>query len=73
MTYLIKMGCSTRKSTDPKSPLWDQFYEYRPGDIVDKFPEWVPVKDWEDSGHVAVVTNKLKNDVSKEEDAEGGN
>lgn len=55
MSYLIKKGCSTRKSPDPRGKLWDEFYSYRPGDIVEKFPEWVPINEWLASEHISKV------------------
>lgn len=55
--YRVIAGTAVRLSRDRTDPLWDQFVEFEPGQIVTEgsYPDWANVAGWLASGHWQVV------------------
>lgn len=60
MAYRIVYGVSTRKSNKKEDPDYEKFLSYRPGDIVEEFPSWVPVDELKKSGHIEIIKQEAK-------------
>lgn len=58
--YRVLLGVSTRKSPDQNNPLYEKFFEWRPGDRVEEFPAWVEVDALKKSGHIEVIVEEKK-------------
>lgn len=46
---------SVRKSTDPKSPDYEAFVEWKAGDVMTAWPKHTAVKEWLEAGHIVEV------------------
>ncbi len=53
---VINQLISVRKSTDKKSPEYEEFIDYKAGDIVEKWPAHVSVKELLADGHIEEMT-----------------
>ncbi len=49
--YRVIVGTSTRASLDRKSPKFEQWVDFLPGEIVSDWPAHAPVDEWVKAGH----------------------
>ena len=48
---------SVRRSTDKKSPLYEEFIDWQAGDVMTEWPEHATVKDWLAAGYIEEVSD----------------
>ena len=48
---------SVRKSTDKKSPLFDEFVSWEAGDVMTEWPEHTAIDEWLAAGHIEEVAD----------------
>jgi len=54
-TYLVIASTSTRASPDPKSPAYESWVDWQPGETTSTWPPHAPVAAWVKSGHWQLV------------------
>ena len=48
---------SVRKSTDKKSPLFEEFVNWKAGDVMTEWPEHTAIAEWLAAGHIEEVAD----------------
>lgn len=56
--YRVISDTSTRASTDPAAPEYEQWVHFRAGQRVSSWPEHAPVEEWVTSGHWVALAQK---------------
>lgn len=48
---------STRKSTDKKSPDYQEFISWKAGDVMESWPSHTGISEWLAEGHIVEVSD----------------
>ena len=48
---------SVRKSTDKKSPAYEEFFNWQAGDVMTEWPEHTAITEWLEAGHIEEVAD----------------
>lgn len=58
---------STRKSTDAKSPDYNEFVSWRAGEVMESWPKHTAIEEWLKAGHIEEAPSRNAESVPPKE------